>query len=71
LETIRGLATRRWSIERLFKERETYLGLGHYELRGWDDWRRRAPLVFIAHVFGNKPRRWFSVYIASRDRLRI
>jgi hypothetical protein len=50
-------------VDRAMLQRETYLGLDYYELRGWDGWRRHMPMVFIAHLFGSKPRRRFSVNI--------
>jgi hypothetical protein len=63
LESIRSLATKRWSIEQCFKECKTYLGLDHYELRSWQGWKRHMLLVFIAHLFVGKLRRLFAVKI--------
>jgi SRSO17 transposase len=63
LETIRGLATRRWSIEQCFKECKDYLGMDHYELRGWQGWKRHMLLVFISHLFVCKLRRMYAVHV--------
>lgn len=57
---IRKPALMRWSIEQCFKECKDYLGMDHYESRGWDAWHRHILLTFIAHLFINKLRIEFS-----------
>ena len=51
LETLRSLATRRWTIEQCFEECKLYLGMDHYEGRSWNAWHRHMLFVFIAHLF--------------------
>jgi hypothetical protein len=57
---IRKPALMRWSIEQCFKECKDYLGMGHYESRSWDAWRRHILLTIIAHIFIIKLRMEFS-----------
>jgi hypothetical protein len=61
LEMVRAPALMRWSIEQLFKECKDYLGMDHYEARGWTAWRRHILFTLIAHLFLTKLRRKFSV----------
>jgi SRSO17 transposase len=57
---IRKPALMRWSIEQCFKECKDYLGMDHYESRGWDAWHRHILMTFIAHLFIVKLRIEFS-----------
>jgi SRSO17 transposase len=59
INDIRKPALMRWSIEQCFKECKEYLGMDHYEVRGWHSWRRYILLALIAHLFINKLRRKF------------
>jgi SRSO17 transposase len=57
---IRKPALMRWSIEQCFKECRDCLGMGQYESRSWDAWRRHILRTLIAHLFIIKLRIEFS-----------
>jgi SRSO17 transposase len=42
---------RRWSIEQLFKEGKSYLGMSDYEVRSYTGWHRHMSLVFLIMHF--------------------
>lgn len=51
LETLVGVAGRRWTIETAFKEAKGEVGLDHYEVRSWTGWHRHITLALLAHAF--------------------
>lgn len=44
-------ATLRWPIEQCFEECKSNLGMGHYECRSYQGWKRHMLFVMIAHLF--------------------
>jgi SRSO17 transposase len=63
IEEVRAPALMRWSVEQNFHECKKYLGMDHYEVRSWPGWHRHILFTFIAHLFINKLRRKFSIYV--------
>ncbi len=54
LEEMVQVSAKRWSIEQLFQEGKSYLGMNHYEVRSYTGWHRHMTLVFlIMHFFLN------------------
>jgi len=51
LEEMIRVSARRWSIEQLFKEGKSYLGMGSYEIRSYTGWHRHMALVFLIMHF--------------------
>lgn len=49
-------ATLRWPIEQCFEECKSNLGMGHYECRSYQGWKRHMLFVMIAHLFTIKIR---------------
>jgi len=45
------VAGRRWTIEQLFREGKSYLGMGSYEIRSYTGWHRHMALVFLIMHF--------------------
>mgnify|MGYP001059735520 CR=1 FL=1 len=45
------MSSRRWSIEQLFKEGKSYLGMDSYEIRSYTGWHRHMSLVFLIMHF--------------------
>ena len=45
------ISGRRWSIEQLFKEGKSYLGMDSYEIRSYTGWHRHMSLVFLVMHF--------------------
>jgi len=45
------ISGRRWSIEQLFKEGKSYLGMDDYEIRSYTGWHRHMSLVFLIMHF--------------------
>ena len=45
------MSSRRWSIEQLFKEGKSYLGMNSYEIRSYTGWHRHMCLVFLIMHF--------------------
>lgn len=44
-------ATLRWPIEQCFEECKSNLGMGHYECRSYQGWKRHMLFVMTAHLF--------------------
>jgi len=51
LEEMIGVSARRWSIEQLFKEGKSCLGMDSYEIRSYSGWHRHMALVFLIMHF--------------------
>jgi len=45
------MSAKRWSIEQLFQEGKSYLGMGDYEVRSYTGWHRHMTLVFVTMHF--------------------
>ena len=45
------ISGRRWTIEQLFKEGKSYLGMDSYEVRSYTGWHRHMALVFLIMHF--------------------
>lgn len=45
------MSAKRWSIEQLFQEGKSYLGMGDYEVRSYTGWHRHMTLVFLIMHF--------------------
>ena len=41
----------RWPIEQCFEDGKKYLGMDHYEHRGWPTWHRHMTYVILALLF--------------------
>ena len=52
-------ATLRWPIEQCFEECKSSLGMGHYECRSYQGWKRHMLFVMIAHLFADSIREIF------------
>lgn len=52
-------ATLRWPIEQCFEECKSSLGMGHYECRSYQGWKRHMLFVMIAHLFTSSIREIF------------
>ena len=52
-------ATLRWPIEQCFEECKSSLGMGHYECRSYQGWKRHMLFVMIAHLFASSIREIF------------
>lgn len=52
-------ATLRWPIEQCFEECKSNLGMGHYECRSYQGWKRHMLFVMIAHLFATQIREIF------------
>ena len=52
-------ATLRWQIEQCFEECKSSLGMGHYECRSYQGWKRHMLFVMIAHLFASSIREIF------------
>lgn len=51
MEEMVQMSGRRWSIEQLFQEGKSYLGMGDYEVRSYTGWHRHMTLVFLIMHF--------------------
>jgi SRSO17 transposase len=51
IETLAGVACRRYSIEQCFEEAKGEAGLDQYEVRYWHSWYRHITLSMMAHAF--------------------
>lgn len=45
------MSAKRWSIEQLFQEGKSYLGMADYEVRSYTGWHRHMTLVFLIMHF--------------------
>ena len=52
-------ATLRWPIEQCLEECKSSLGMGHYECRSYQGWKRHMLFVMIAHLFASSIREIF------------
>lgn len=52
-------ATLKWPIEQCFEECKSSLGMGHYECRSYQGWKRHMLFVMIAHLFASSIREIF------------
>ena len=50
-EQLRRAITMRWPIEQCFEDGKKYLGMDHYEHRGWPAWHRHMTYVILALTF--------------------
>ncbi len=50
-EQLRRAVTMRWPIEQCFEDGKKYLGMDHYEHRGWPAWHRHMTYVILALLF--------------------
>ncbi len=50
LEGLVRVAGSRWAIECGFEQAKGEVGLGEYEVRGWDAWHRHVTLALLAHA---------------------
>ncbi len=51
IEEMVQMSAKRWSIEQLFQEGKSYLGMDHYEVRSYTGWHRHMILVFLIMHF--------------------
>lgn len=51
LEEMVRVSAKRWSIEQLFREGKSWLGMGSYEIRSYTGWHRHMALVFLVMHF--------------------
>ena len=51
MEEMVQMSAKRWSIEQLFQEGKSYLGMDHYEVRSYTGWHRHMALVFLIMHF--------------------
>jgi len=51
LEEMVRISAKRWTIEQLFKEGKSCLGMGSYEIRSYTGWHRHMALVFLVMHF--------------------
>ena len=51
MEEMVQMSAKRWSIEQLFQEGKSYLGMGDYEVRSYTGWHRHMTLVFLIMHF--------------------
>lgn len=51
IETLAGVACRRYRIEQCFEEAKGETGLDQYEVRHWHSWYRHITLSMMAHAF--------------------
>jgi SRSO17 transposase/GNAT superfamily N-acetyltransferase len=51
MEELIRAAGMRWSIEQLFQEGKSHLGMDHYEIRSYPGWHRHMCLVFLVMHF--------------------
>lgn len=51
LEELVRVSAKRWSIEQLFREGKSCLGMGSYEIRSYTGWHRHMALVFLVMHF--------------------
>ncbi|RJX24617.1 MAG: IS701 family transposase [Dethiobacter sp.] len=51
MEELIRASSMRWSIEQLFQEGKSYLGMDHYEVRSYPGWHRHMTLVFLIMHF--------------------
>jgi SRSO17 transposase len=51
LATLVRVAGSRWAIEESFQAAKGQVGLGHYQVRGWEPWHRFATLAMLALAF--------------------
>jgi SRSO17 transposase len=51
LEEMIRVSKMRWTIEQLFQEGKSYLGMDHYEVRSYPGWHRHMALVTMAMHF--------------------
>jgi SRSO17 transposase len=50
LETLVGVAGKRWQIEQAFQTAKGECGLDHYEVRHWQGWYWHITLAMLAHA---------------------
>ncbi len=50
-EELKRAVTMRWPIEQCFEDGKKYLGMDHYEHRGWPAWHRHMTYVILALLF--------------------
>lgn len=60
LEEMIRVSARRWTIEQLFREGKSCLGMDSYEIRSYSGWHRHMALVFLVMHFLLKVRIEFS-----------
>ena len=58
-EELDRAATLRWPIEQCFEECKSNLGMGDYECRSYQGWKRHMLFVMIAHLFATQIREIF------------
>lgn len=51
MEEMVQMSAKRWSIEQLFQEGKSYLGMSDYEVRSYTGWHRHMTLVFLIMHF--------------------
>ncbi|MDO9528958.1 MAG: transposase [Syntrophales bacterium] len=51
MEEMVQMSAKRWSIEQLFQEGKSYLGMADYEVRSYTGWHRHMTLVFLIMHF--------------------
>lgn len=51
MEEMVQMSAKRWSIEQLFQEGKSCLGMDHYEVRSYTGWHRHMALVFLIMHF--------------------
>ena len=51
MEEMVQISAKRWSIEQLFLEGKSYLGMDHYEVRSYTGWHRHMALVCLIMHF--------------------
>jgi len=51
MEELLRASSMRWSIEQLFQEGKSYLGMDHYEVRSYPGWHRHMTLVILLMHF--------------------
>ena len=50
-EQLKRAVTMRWPIEQCFEDGKKYVGMDHYEHRGWPAWHRHMTYVILALLF--------------------
>ncbi|MBT9174330.1 MAG: hypothetical protein DDT21_02744 [Syntrophomonadaceae bacterium] len=51
MEEMIQMSAKRWSIEQMFQEGKSYLGMSDYEVRSYTGWHRHMTLVFLIMHF--------------------